>query len=168
MRLLLPLLGGLLFAPAITLAQSQPYGDWLYYQVPADGDAPPIYVVETAQGVRGISVIYSCVGAATPEESLLLLNPGFSGMTDDQRFDAVFTFGKSKQRDYADAVLDPDPAHATLDVVEGLARVLDGMQHYEAFIITQRDVAITEIAIPLSGFDDALQRARRDCGAESS
>jgi hypothetical protein len=141
------------------------FGEWLYYSVPAEGSEPAIEVVETRQPVRGISVIYSCTRHVEgPEESLLLLNPGFANMKDAQRFDALFTFGKDKRRAYADARLQADPAHGTLDVVHGRDRVLRHMQRFSTFIITQNDSPITTVAIPTAGFDKALKLARARCG----
>ena len=141
------------------------FGEWLYYSVPAEGSEPAIEVVETRQPVRGISVIYSCTRHVEgPEESLLLLNPGFANMKDAQRFDALFTFGKDTRREYADAGLQADPEHGTLDVVSGRDQVLRHMQRYSTFIITQDDSPITTIAIPTAGFEEALNVARQRCG----
>lgn len=166
MRATTPLL--LLLLPLAAAAQSDSarrFGDWLHYTVPAEGSEPAIEVVETAQPVRGISVIYSCTKHIEgPEESLLLLNPGFANMKEAQRFDALFTFGKNKRRAYADAALQADPDYGTLDVVRGRERVLERMQSYSTFIITQGDEPITSVAIPTAGFDKALKVARERCG----
>jgi hypothetical protein len=158
----------LLAIPLLASAQgdgAHRFGEWLHYTVPAEGSEPAIEVVETRQPVRGISVIYSCTQHLEgPEESLLLLNPGFANMKDAQRFDALFTFGKDTRREYADAGLQADPEHGTLDVVSGRDQVLRHMQRYSTFIITQDDSPITTIAIPTAGFEEALNVARQRCG----
>lgn len=151
-------------------AQVQSFGSWVYYQVPAEGSEPPLFVVETEQPVRGVAVIYSCkrdIDAA--RESLLLLNPGFRNMPEDTRFDVLFTFGGDQQRGYADATLATDPAHGTLDVAKGRDRVLAHMQRYGTFIVAQKNEAetpITEVAIPLQGFEAAYSTAREQCDPE--
>ncbi|MHA7835577.1 MAG: hypothetical protein ACX94A_13980 [Algiphilus sp.] len=152
-------------APAT--ASIKDFGSWVYYQVPAEGSEPPLFVVESEQPVRGVAVIYSCkrdIDAA--RENLLLLNPGFREMPQDKRFEVLFTFGGNQQRGYADATLTADAAHGTLDVTEGLSRVLRNMQQFGTFIVTQKDAAetpITEVAIPLQGFDAAYNEARAQC-----
>ena len=162
--LLLPLV----LLPLLAAAQAdgaRRFGEWLYYNVPAEGTEPAIEVVETRQAVRGISVIYSCTKHLEgQEESLLLLNPGFANMKDAQRFEALFTFGRNQRRAYADAQLQADPEHGTLDVVQGRDRVLQLMRDYSTFIITQDDSPITTVAIPTAGFDKALDVARDRCG----
>ena len=162
----------LLFLPLIAGAQSngvRQFTDWVFYTVPAQGTEPAIAVVETARPVRGISMLYTCTSALEgPEESLLVLNPGFAEMPEGKRFETLFTFGEGDRRDYVDAELLADPQHATLDVVRGRRKVLDRMQAFTAFIITQGDTAITEIAIPTEGFSDALARARDRCGVPAS
>lgn len=146
-------------------ANAQRFVDWLHYTVPAEGSEPAIEAVETAQSVRGISVLYSCTKHIDgPEESLMLLNPGFANMKEAQRFQALFTFGENKRRAYSDAELQADPEYGTLDVVSGRDRVLRHMREYSTFIITQDDSPITTVAIPTAGFDDALQTARKRCG----
>lgn len=167
----------LLFAPMLLLITTalhaqgtdvQRFGDWIHYQVPAEGSEPAIDVVETAQDVRGVSMIYSCTRHIdSAEESLLLLNPGFADFEAGERFEALFTFGEEQRRGYADAELQADPRHGTLDVVAGREHVLQQMQRYNAFIITQAGEAITAIAIPTAGFADALEAARQRCGISS-
>lgn len=156
--------------PLVIAAQVQPFKSWVYYQVPAEDSEPPLFVVESEQPVRGVAVIYSCkrdIDAA--RESLLLLNPGFRNMPEDTRFDVLFTFGGDQQRGYADASLATDPAHGTLDVVEGRNRVLANMRRFSTFIVTQKnaeETPITEVAIPLQGFDAAYSTAREQCEPE--
>jgi len=158
------------FLTLAAAAQVQPFESWVYYQVPAEGSEPPLFVVESEQPVRGVAVIYSCkrdIDAA--RESLLLLNPGFRNMPADTRFDVLFTFGGDQRRGYADATLATDPAHGTLDVADGKGRVLDLMQRHSTFIVTQKNKAetpITEVAIPLQGFEAAYSTARKQCNPE--
>lgn len=149
---------------------AQNYDDWVYYSVPAEGAEPAMHVVETARPAAGINVIYSCEARGdASRESMMLVNDGFAQMPADARFDATFTFARSGQRAYADAVLTADPAHATLDVeTAALPRVLNHMRNHDAFIITEgdEDEAVTAIAIPLPGFDRALARAQHTCKGE--
>ena len=152
---------------AMAFAQVRDFGSWVYYQVPAEGSEPPLFVVESEQPVRGVAVIYSCkrdIDAA--RESLLLLNPGFRDMPQGKTFDVLFTFGGDQQRGYADATLTADAEHGTLDVNAGLLRVLEHMQQYRTFIVTQKDATespITEVAIPLDGFGTAYAFSRERC-----
>lgn len=152
---------------ATATAQVKDFGSWVYYQVPAEGSEPPLFVVETEQPVRGVAVIYTCkrdIDAA--RESLLLLNPGFRALPQDKRFDVLFTFGGNQQRGYADATLAADSDHGTLDLTAGLPRILRHMQQFKTFIVTQKDPAetpITEVAIPLDGFGEAYAFSRKQC-----
>ena len=130
-------------------------------------DLQMLFVVESEQAVRGVAVLYTCkrdIDAA--RESLLLLNPGFREMPQDKRFDVLFTFGGNQQRGYADATLTADSDHGTLDLTAGLPRILRHMQQFNTFIVTQKDAAetpITEVAIPLDGFDEAYAFSRERC-----